>query len=1014
MIRKVLISILLIVSLLDVRAQLVVSTGALTPTQYVQDVLVGSGVAISNVTFSGNSNQIGEFDASATNPNIGLTNGVIMATGDVNVALGPNNTGSDQLGGGNFGAGDPDLDVLEGTGVGTNDAAILEFDFIPTGDTVKFNFVFASEEYPEFVNSINDVFGFFLSGPGVAGTFTGGAANIALVPGTTTPISINTVNSGSNPSYYVDNTINTNNETIEFDGHTVVMTAISQVQCGELYHIKIAIADASDTAYDSAVFLEAGSFSSNTVTLSSNIDVANGDSVLYEGCGTAFIDFVRDDDTDTSTYYYNIYGAATGADYVVSDDSIVFLPGQDTVTMSFNAISDGLVEPIEQVNIEMIQTICGIQDTSIITFYISDYPTFNVIASDTSVSCLSDSVPIWIEPIVGDVNVVWSTGATSDTIWVSPLSTSVYHVTVSDTCGIYSITDSSIVTFISPSPIIINAPDSVVKYCPQDSVLLYAQASGGAGTGGFNYDWHPIGSTKDSVFVNPNVTTTYTITVTDVCNNSEFDSVKVIVPGYIPVSANILTDDTTICLGLNVPINAQVNGGIGTYYSWNNGLPSSTSVSVSPATNTTYVLTAQDSCGGIAKDSIIVTVDVSGISTNLPDLSVDCYNETTILDANVTNNIGPVTYDWSTGEITPSIQVSPLVTSTYWVTVEDLCKTIVDTVTITVPVFDSLDVTIDGTIVLDCPGDLAMLSANIVGGNPPSMFINWNDGINTYVGNDIPVYPQMTTVYNLSVTDTCAFMQDTASLTVTVPSFAPLTAQVTNDTTICRGEGVSLEVTAQGGAGGYVYDWKGYGTSDSIYVEAYSETTYNVVVIDQCNNYVTESVTIDVMHPTAHFNYEYVSDYTVEFEDSSYTDIIYHQWTFDYGDTSNELDPIYTYLTPGEHEVTLFVRDINGCTDQITRTIIPTFHIYAPNAFTPNLDGTNDLFLVKGMGIEEFELFIYNRWGELLYHTDDIDQGWDGTYKGSLVQNGSYVFLVKAKNYFDAQIEQRGVVNVLR
>ena len=81
-----------------------------------------------------------------------MTNGIILSTGDVNVALGPNNSGSEELGGGNFGLGDSDLDILEGSGIGTNDAAILEFDFIPTGDTVKFKYVFGSEEYPEYVN----------------------------------------------------------------------------------------------------------------------------------------------------------------------------------------------------------------------------------------------------------------------------------------------------------------------------------------------------------------------------------------------------------------------------------------------------------------------------------------------------------------------------------------------------------------------------------------------------------------------------------------------------------------------------------------------------------------------------------------------------------------------------------------------------------------------------------------------------------------------------------------------
>ena len=300
---------------------------------------------------------------------------LFLATGDVNVAVGPNNIGSNTLGGGNFGVGDPDLDLLEGTGSGTNDAVVLEFDFIPIGDTVKFNYVFGSEEYPEFVNGgFNDAFGFFLSGPGIAGPYSNNATNIALVPGTTTPVTIDNVNSGSNPSYYVDNTINTGAQSIQFDGYTTVMTAIGVVQCGVQYHIKIAIADVGDASYDSGVFIEGGSFSSNTVTLSSNIDINGNDSILYEGCGTAFLDFVRDNTTDTSIYNFTITGTAGTADYSISNNSVVFLPGQDTITLSFNALQDGLTEPLETVVIQLIQVVCNMPDTQTVTFYISDYP----------------------------------------------------------------------------------------------------------------------------------------------------------------------------------------------------------------------------------------------------------------------------------------------------------------------------------------------------------------------------------------------------------------------------------------------------------------------------------------------------------------------------------------------------------------------------------------------------------------------------------------------------------------
>ncbi|MCB9193394.1 MAG: choice-of-anchor L domain-containing protein [Flavobacteriales bacterium] len=246
------------------RAQLVVDN-TITVADLVQNVLLGGGVTVSNITFNGQpanqaNIQIGSFDG--TNCNVGMNNGIMLSSGDIHVALGPNNDGGDtEPAGGIGGPGDPDLDQASNSN--THDAAVLEFDFIPSGDSLSFNYVFASEEYLEFVGlGFNDVFGFFLSGPGISGPYSNNAANIALIPNTTTPVSIDNVNDLSNPSYYVDNgdgitpPYNTDPSYIQFDGLTTVLTAFSLVQCGQPYHIKIAIADAGDAILDSGVFIE--------------------------------------------------------------------------------------------------------------------------------------------------------------------------------------------------------------------------------------------------------------------------------------------------------------------------------------------------------------------------------------------------------------------------------------------------------------------------------------------------------------------------------------------------------------------------------------------------------------------------------------------------------------------------------------------------------------------------------------------------------------------------------------
>ena len=148
-------------------AQLIVDNNV-NATDGVQNVLLGGGVTATNITFSGVNEQIGSFNCSTCNLNI--ASGLVMGSGNVSGAIGPNTSGSTfNTPASGFGFSDPDLAELSGFSL--NDAAVLEFDFVPTGDSLAFNFVFGSDEYPEFANgSFNDAFGFFLSGPGMLRT----------------------------------------------------------------------------------------------------------------------------------------------------------------------------------------------------------------------------------------------------------------------------------------------------------------------------------------------------------------------------------------------------------------------------------------------------------------------------------------------------------------------------------------------------------------------------------------------------------------------------------------------------------------------------------------------------------------------------------------------------------------------------------------------------------------------------------------------------------------------------
>ena len=225
-----------------------------TPAQLqgLAQSLAGDDVTISNIVYTGAGAAIGSFTGGfgAT----GLGSGIILSSGAVGNVNGTNTLTNATASNGS--PGDVDLTALI-PGFSTLDAAVLEFDFVvaaPNATTVKFDYVFASEEYNEFVGSAyNDAFAFFISGPGFP-TRT----NLALVPNTTIPVTINNVNLVNNPSQYVNNSPGV--LVTQADGLTKVFSISADITPGFTYHLKIAIADAGDSTLDSWVMLKAGSF----------------------------------------------------------------------------------------------------------------------------------------------------------------------------------------------------------------------------------------------------------------------------------------------------------------------------------------------------------------------------------------------------------------------------------------------------------------------------------------------------------------------------------------------------------------------------------------------------------------------------------------------------------------------------------------------------------------------------------------------------------------------------------
>jgi hypothetical protein len=227
-------------------ANAVTTTSGVTADKLAQ-ALTGAGITITNVTVTGAPNAIGTFTG-GTADGLSIDAGVIMSSGDIKNAVGPNTSEGTTTSLGT--AGDAQLDTLVAP-LKTHDAIVLEFDAVTVTNSFSIRYIFASEEYKEYVGSqFNDVFAFLVDGQ-----------NIALVPGTSQPVAVNTINHIQNSGFYNDNPANSGFFGTAFDGFTSELTAYAVVEPNVPHHIKLAIADTSDFVLDSAVFLAQGGIS---------------------------------------------------------------------------------------------------------------------------------------------------------------------------------------------------------------------------------------------------------------------------------------------------------------------------------------------------------------------------------------------------------------------------------------------------------------------------------------------------------------------------------------------------------------------------------------------------------------------------------------------------------------------------------------------------------------------------------------------------------------------------------
>jgi len=312
----------------------VVDQDTYTVEELIVDVLIDSPCAeVSNVTFStgttyGEDNGIGYFYGNGVS--FPFQDGLLMTSGDASLAGGPNSGGSLSDGSSSW-LGDTELDDAVGlTGTDTsNNATIIEFDFVPLADSISFNFLMASEEYDggSFECNYSDAFAFLLTDE------LNNVTNLAVLPATTTPILVTNIHGANsscgavNEQYFGAYTPN-GQPPIAFDGRTGVFTAQSAVNPGETYHIKLVIADSRDNSYDSGVFIEAGSFNIGG-TLGDDLTIAAANT----NCETEAITLNTNASIAVHTWYKDgvVIPGNTGSTLVVTED------GEYTVDVVFSA-----------------------------------------------------------------------------------------------------------------------------------------------------------------------------------------------------------------------------------------------------------------------------------------------------------------------------------------------------------------------------------------------------------------------------------------------------------------------------------------------------------------------------------------------------------------------------------------------------------------------------------------------------------------------------------------------------
>ncbi len=616
----------------------------------------------------------------------------------------------------------------------------------------------------------------------------------------------------------------------------------------------------------------------------------------------------------------------------------------------------------------------------------------------------------------------WDGGALVPDTFALNLTPGAHDVQILDELGC----DTTINFMISEPSILTTSIDFTVDLLCNGTPTGSAQVTANGGTPGYNYSWNSV-PVQNSNLMTGVPAGNYSCTITDANGCVDFVNVQINEPAVLNVNLSVVPPS---CNGYNNgSISTNVAGGVGPYsYSWSTGAISSNLYNVS-AGNYSVIVTDTNGCVNQQFAFVNEPALLTGMITND---TVICLGSNLDLSVNIQGGSGNYGCVWTPGgQNTATIQVSPASDQSYSCLITDNngCQ-INFSVNVQIEVLNADDLVASATAGSMCLGDSVGLSAQYLG-NDPSVIMQWIHCPTCSTSSTIYDTPAFSAQYVLQASNYCGqFVYDTVTVFVNQP---PVLVVSPNSAAICPGESLLFVNNGQNDPS-WSYFWEfGDGFTSTMMNPTHNYPSHgnymvSLTVTDDngCTAQAINAAFVTVFpQAQAIFNVDNTEvsslDPVVNFSNYSINANTFI-WSFGDGNGSIQANPSYEYDEAGYYTVTLYASNPFGCMDStfITIHVKPDFDIFVPNTFTPDGDNHNNTFYAKGYGISEkgFTLQIYNRWGDLVFESHDMDAHWDGIINTEgnqrYAQDGTYTWVIFYQDLEEKRHRAEGHVNLLK